>query len=87
LADGGLTLHHCGYAENIAHAVLLAVDHPDAAADRSTTAVTPKLTLRQVIDASRTSIIAGTSSRSRTNSPPAHGRWSGNRRIRIACSI
>ena len=26
--DGGLTLCHCGYAENLAHALLLAVDQP-----------------------------------------------------------
>lgn len=34
LADGGLTLHSFGYSENLAHAVLLAVDQPDAAAGR-----------------------------------------------------
>jgi nucleoside-diphosphate-sugar epimerase len=28
VADDGLTLHHHGYTENLAHAVLLAVDHP-----------------------------------------------------------
>lgn len=32
VADGGLTLHHHGYTENLAHAVLLGVDHPDRAA-------------------------------------------------------
>ncbi len=31
VADGGLTLHHHGYTENLAHAVLLAVAQPDAA--------------------------------------------------------
>ncbi|MCD9622949.1 NAD(P)H-binding protein [Rhabdothermincola salaria] len=31
VADGGLTLHHHGYTENLAHAVLLGVDHPEAA--------------------------------------------------------
>jgi nucleoside-diphosphate-sugar epimerase len=31
LADDGLTLHHHGYTENLAHALLLAVDEPDAA--------------------------------------------------------
>ncbi len=30
--DGGLTLSQYGYAENLAHAVLLAVDHPEASA-------------------------------------------------------
>jgi len=32
VADDGLTLHHHGYTVNLAHAVLLAVDHPQAAA-------------------------------------------------------
>jgi nucleoside-diphosphate-sugar epimerase len=32
LADDGLTLHHHGYTENLAHALLLAVERPDAAA-------------------------------------------------------
>ncbi len=32
LADGGLTLSHSGYAENLAHALLLAVDQPEKAA-------------------------------------------------------
>jgi nucleoside-diphosphate-sugar epimerase len=35
LGDGGLTLHTFGYAENLAHAVMLAVDRPDAAAGQS----------------------------------------------------
>jgi len=35
LADGGLTLATMGFVENLAHAVLLAVDHPDAAAGQS----------------------------------------------------
>jgi nucleoside-diphosphate-sugar epimerase len=30
VADGGLTLHHHGYTENLAHAILLAVEQPDA---------------------------------------------------------
>ncbi len=34
VADDGLTLHHHGYTENLAHAVLLAIDHPDAAAGK-----------------------------------------------------
>ena len=29
IPDGGLTLHHHGYTENLAHAVLCGVDHPD----------------------------------------------------------
>ncbi len=32
VADDGLTLHHHGYTENLAHALLLAVEHPDPAA-------------------------------------------------------
>ncbi|MEH6582577.1 MAG: NAD-dependent epimerase/dehydratase family protein [Halioglobus sp.] len=51
LPDGGLTLHSFGYAENMAHALLLAVDQPQAAcgqiyncADEQT------LTLRQTIE-------------------------------------
>jgi len=32
--DGGLTLHHFGYAENLAHAVLSAVDRPDTTRGR-----------------------------------------------------
>ena len=34
LGDGGLTLHTFGYAENLAHALLLAVDQPEVAAGR-----------------------------------------------------
>ena len=34
VADGGLTLHHHGYTENLAHAVLLAVAQPDNAAGK-----------------------------------------------------
>jgi len=29
LPDGGLTLHHFGYSENLAHAILLAIDRPE----------------------------------------------------------
>jgi len=34
VADDGLTLHHHGYTENLAHALVLAVDQPDAAAGK-----------------------------------------------------
>lgn len=34
VADGGLTLHHHGYTENLAHALLLAIDQPEAAAGK-----------------------------------------------------
>ena len=51
LADGGLTLHHCGYAENIAHAILLAVDRPEAGAGQVYNCGDAEaLTLRQVVD-------------------------------------
>ncbi len=51
LADGGLTLHHCGYAANIAHAILLAVDQPDSAAGQVYNCGDAEaLTLRQVVD-------------------------------------
>ena len=35
LPDGGLSLRSCGFAENIAHAVLLAVDAPSVAAGKA----------------------------------------------------
>jgi nucleoside-diphosphate-sugar epimerase len=51
LPDGGLTLHHYGYAENLAHAVLLAVDLPVAAAGRIYNCGDQEvLTLRQVVE-------------------------------------
>jgi nucleoside-diphosphate-sugar epimerase len=51
LPDGGLTLHSYGYAENVAHAVLLAVDHPDAAAGRIYNCADDEiLSLRQVVE-------------------------------------
>ena len=34
VADDGLTLHHHGFTENLAHALLLAIDQPDAAAGK-----------------------------------------------------
>ena len=34
VADDGLTLHHHGFTENLAHAVLLAVDQPEAGAGK-----------------------------------------------------
>lgn len=51
LPDGGLTLHTYGYAENLAHAVLLAVDRPDAAAGRAWNCGDETVwTLRQVVE-------------------------------------
>jgi nucleoside-diphosphate-sugar epimerase len=34
LPDGGLTLHHMGYAENVARGILLAADHPASSRGR-----------------------------------------------------
>jgi nucleoside-diphosphate-sugar epimerase len=51
VADGGLTLHHQGYTENLAHAVLLAVDQPTAAAGSIyNVGDTEVLTVHQVIE-------------------------------------
>jgi nucleoside-diphosphate-sugar epimerase len=51
LPDGGLTLATAGYAENLAHAVLLAVDRPDAAAGQSYNCGDEQtLTLRQRVE-------------------------------------
>lgn len=55
LPDDGLTLCHYGYAENLAHAVLLAVDRPEASAGRIYNCGDEEvLTLRQVVE-----IVAG----------------------------
>ena len=51
LADGGLTLHHFGYAGNVAHAVLLAVDRPEASAGQIYHCADEEvLTVRQVVE-------------------------------------
>lgn len=51
LPDGGLTLNHAGYAENLAHAVLLAVDQPEKAAGQVFNCGDQEvLSLRQVAD-------------------------------------
>jgi nucleoside-diphosphate-sugar epimerase len=50
LPDGGLTLHHFGYAENLAHAVLLAIDRPEASAGQIYNCGDQEvLSLRQVV--------------------------------------
>jgi nucleoside-diphosphate-sugar epimerase len=55
LPEDGLTLHHHGYAENLAHAVLLAVDQPEAAKGQVYHCADEEvLTLRQVVE-----IVAG----------------------------
>ncbi|HKV55389.1 MAG TPA: NAD-dependent epimerase/dehydratase family protein [Candidatus Binataceae bacterium] len=49
--DDGLTLHHAAYVENAAHAVLLAVDQPEAAAGQIYNCGDDhQLTLRQTIE-------------------------------------
>ena len=51
VADDGLTLHHHGFTENLAHALLLAIEQPDAAAGRIYNAGDEEvLTIRQVIE-------------------------------------
>ena len=51
LPDDGLTLHHYGYAENLAHAVLLAVDQPDSSCGEVFHCADDEiLTLRQVVE-------------------------------------
>jgi nucleoside-diphosphate-sugar epimerase len=55
VADDGLTLHHHGYTENLAHAVLLAVDGPTAARGKVFNAGDDEvLSIRQVVE-----IVAG----------------------------
>ncbi len=49
--DDGLTLHHHGFTENLAHAVLLGVDQPDAAAGKVFNAADEEvLSVRQVVE-------------------------------------
>ena len=49
--DDGLTLHHHGFTQNLAHAVLLGIDQPDAAAGKVFNAADEEvLSLRQVIE-------------------------------------
>jgi nucleoside-diphosphate-sugar epimerase len=51
IPDDGLTLHHHGYTENAAHALLLALDRPDAAAGRIYNIGDEEvLTIRQVVE-------------------------------------
>ncbi|MFA7586193.1 MAG: NAD-dependent epimerase/dehydratase family protein [Novosphingobium sp.] len=51
LPDGGLTLYAHGYAENLAHCVLLAVDNPAVAGGRSYNCADERqLTLRQIVE-------------------------------------
>lgn len=51
VADDGLTLHHHGYTENLAHALLLAVERPDDAAGKVFNVGDEEvLSVRQVIE-------------------------------------
>ena len=51
LPDGGLTLHHFGYAENLAHAILLAIDRPEHTLGQIYNAADSEvLTLRTVVE-------------------------------------
>jgi nucleoside-diphosphate-sugar epimerase len=51
VADEGLTLHHHGFTENIAHALLLALDQPDAAAGKIFNIADEEvLSVRQVVE-------------------------------------
>lgn len=51
IPDDGLTLHHHGFTENLAHAVLLGIDQPDAAAGHVFNCADEEaLTIRQWIE-------------------------------------
>lgn len=51
LPDGGLTLHHFGYAENLAHAILTAIDNPKNTFGQIYNAADSEvLTLRSVVE-------------------------------------
>lgn len=51
LPDGGLTLHHFGYAENLAHAILGAIDRPENTLGQLYNAADSEvLTLRTVVE-------------------------------------
>ena len=51
VADGGLTLHHHGYTENLAHAVLCGIDSPEASAGQVFNCGDDEvLSIRQVIE-------------------------------------
>ncbi len=57
LPDDGLTLCSYGYAENLAHAVLLAVDHPERSAGQIYNCADEEcLSLRQVVEIVRDSL-------------------------------
>ena len=88
VADDGLTLHHHGYTENLAHALLLAVEHPDAAAGKIFNVGDEEvLSVRQVVEiVARRSVTSSRSCRCRTTSPFRRARCSRSRCRPIACS-
>lgn len=57
IPDDGLTLHHHGYTENLAHAVLLGIERPEAAAGHVFNAGDDEvLTIRQVVELCATAL-------------------------------
>ena len=74
--EDGLSINHCGYVENAAHAVLLAIDKPEASAGQIYNCGDERvLTLRQVIEVIARALAANwKSSRCRGSSrfPRAH---------------
>jgi nucleoside-diphosphate-sugar epimerase len=57
VADDGLTLHHHGYTENLAHALLLAFEQPDAAAGKVFNVGDEEvLSVRQVVEVIATAL-------------------------------
>ncbi len=55
--DDGLTLHHHGYTVNLAHAVLLGIDQPNAAAGKVFNAADEEvLSIRQVVELTATAL-------------------------------
>ncbi len=91
VADDGLTLHHHGYTENLAHAVLLAVDDPAAAGGNIFNVGDEEvLTIRQV-DRARSRAALGHSTGDRVDAVRARSagaaRCSRSRCRPTACSI
>lgn len=50
VADDGLTLHHHGYTENLAHALMLAIEHPEHGGSVFNVGDEEVLSVRQVIE-------------------------------------
>ena len=89
IADEGLTLHHQGYTENAAAAVLLAIEHPERSAGTIFNIGDEEvLTVRQMIElcAGSAGRRARARSRCRTTSPCRPGRCSPSRCRPTGCS-